>query len=593
MIAGVSMASEYAKLKQEVLSCIEETLAVKNVRSAPCEELRHKILMNTFNLVVVGQFKRGKTSIINALLGADILPVSVVPLTSIVTIITWGETLRTSAHYENGHTEEIATENLADYVTEKGNPRNVKDVREVVVTYPSPYLKDGVRLIDTPGVGSVYEHNTDTAYRYLPKSDAALFILSVDQPMSKAELDFLKDVQEYSGKIFFLLNKADYLRVDEISEATAFSTNVLQNALNTEVKIFPVSAKLALEGKISGADDMIEKSLLPPFVRALDAFLMHEKGNILVLSVANNLLRIISQAGFVTELELKSLEAPLDDLKAKVALFEKKKQELLLWEKDFDILLDSEINRIIATILDADLEQFKKDLLSRARKRMEETFYQYRNLPLKELHTMLEQQAINDVRQSCNVWRAAEDEKLEKAFQHSCRRFIVDMNAAVDELMKFSSELFSVPFHAVKAETVWSAESGFYYKFRDEPVGLEIVASTLAFILPKFIGDKLVLKKTKEFLRTLIDMQSGRLHYDFAERLDKTKRDFRREMHLKTYSTMAGIVSAISNGMSRRTQGEHAVLEQKQELLESKRKLDKIKELLNRIKKDVMDSGNK
>ena len=65
-------------------------------------------------------------------------------------------------------------------------------MQEVLITYPSPYLKDGVRLIDTPGVGSVYEHNTDVAYQYLPKSDAALFLLSVDQPVSKAELNFLK-----------------------------------------------------------------------------------------------------------------------------------------------------------------------------------------------------------------------------------------------------------------------------------------------------------------------------------------------------------------------------------------------------------------
>ena len=90
-------------------------------------------------------------------------------------------------------------------------PQNRKEVLEVVVFYPSPYLRDGDRLVDTPGVGSVYIHNTDVAYRYLPKSDAALFLLSTDQPAGKAEIEFLRDVRQYASRIFFLLNKTDYL----------------------------------------------------------------------------------------------------------------------------------------------------------------------------------------------------------------------------------------------------------------------------------------------------------------------------------------------------------------------------------------------
>ena len=168
----------------------------------------------------------------------------------------------------------------------RGNPKNEKDVSEVVITYPSPYLSDGVQLIDTPGVGSVYEHNTDVAYQYLPKSDAALFLLSVDQPLSKAELDFLKDVREYSNRIFFLLNKADYFCEADLRESMEFSINVLKEAMGTDVRIFPVSARLALEGKRSGTEELVKKSLLTEFSKVLNNFLMEEKGKILILSVA-------------------------------------------------------------------------------------------------------------------------------------------------------------------------------------------------------------------------------------------------------------------------------------------------------------------
>src|SRR5208283_2450413 len=88
-----SAMSSYSQLKGELLRCIDEMLTEESIRGCPCEELREKVETNTFNLVVVGQFKRGKPSLINALLGADILPVAVVPLTSIVTIITYGEAL--------------------------------------------------------------------------------------------------------------------------------------------------------------------------------------------------------------------------------------------------------------------------------------------------------------------------------------------------------------------------------------------------------------------------------------------------------------------------------------------------------------------
>jgi GTPase SAR1 family protein len=78
---------KYSHLKEELLRCIDYAVAIEGISGCPCEELREKIQNNVFNLIVLGQFKRGKTSLINALLGAEILPTAVVPLTSIATIL--------------------------------------------------------------------------------------------------------------------------------------------------------------------------------------------------------------------------------------------------------------------------------------------------------------------------------------------------------------------------------------------------------------------------------------------------------------------------------------------------------------------------
>ncbi len=572
--------SGYSALRDALLQGIDEMFAVENVPRNLCTELKEKVRMNAFNLVVVGQFKRGKTSLINALLGADILPVAVVPLTSIVTIIAYGATLTIKVFFNEGRTLDINPEDLTDYVTEKGNPKNIKDVREVIITYPSPYLKDGVRLIDTPGVGSIYQHNTDVAYQYLPKSDAALFLLSVDQPMSRAELDFLGDVKEYSNKIFFLLNKADYFSESDLKESIEFSRGVLEDAMGADVTIFPVSAKLALDGKLNCSDEVLQKSCLPGFSDVLNAFLMEEKGKILIVSVTNNLLRTISHVQFELALELKSLTTPLEDLERKLQAFETKKTEVAQEKQDFNFLLDGETKMLTKNTLDEDLKVFRRDLIDQEQVQLEGQFSKLKTLPSRELRDKLEEIVIDHVKQAFNAWRAIEDDRLAKAFETICRRFIIKIDDTVDALLKFSSDLFEIPFEALKAETLWTMDSGFYYRFKEQPVGIAIATSTLTLALPKFIGDKIILKNMKDYLVRVADLQAGRIGYDFEKRLDKSKLDFRWEMLQRIEATITGIAGAIEKGMNRRSKGEKEVEERKGVLAEISGRLDNIKRRL-------------
>ena len=585
----------YRRLKEELLRCIDEMLSEEGIRNCPCEELREKIETNTFNLVVVGQFKRGKTSLINALLGASVLPVAVVPLTSVVTIMKYGDALGINVHFNDGRATVIDPDSLAEYVTESGNPRNEKDVSEVVITYPSPYLKGGVQIIDTPGVGSVYEHNTDVAYRYLPKSDAALFLLSVDQPLSRAELEFLNDVRQYSNRIFFLLNKADYFSEDDLRQSMEFSKKVLKEVIGADVQIFPVSAKLALEGKLACSDEIAGKSHLPRFASVLNAFLMEEKGKILLLSVTDNLLRLLSQTKFELDLEMKSLATPLEELKTKVLTFEEKKKEVLLEKGDFDILLDGEIKKLTGNVLDGDLAAYGNELRLKAEEDLRRCAHEGGGLSLNELRKHFEEQIISDIRQAVNAWRATEDEKLAKAFENICKRFITKIDDTVDSLLKFSSELFAVPYVTVSAEALWSTKSRFYYKFREQPVGLEIITSSITLRLPRFLGEKIIMRQMKEYCQRVITTQLCRLGSDFEERLDKSKLDFRWEMLKRIEATIEGISAAIDKGLSERSAGEREVDKRMKEVSDVLARLDGIKDSLTRLKaelgSDKKDSG--
>jgi GTPase SAR1 family protein len=578
---------KYSHLKEELVKCTDSISTIESIPAGICEELREKIENNVFNLVVLGQFKRGKTSLINALLGAEILPTAVVPLTSIATILKYGETFNIKVYFNDARVIETEPASLIQYVTEKGNPRNEKDVQEVVITYPSSYLKDGVRLIDTPGVGSVYEHNTDVAYQYLPKSDAALFLFSVDQPVSKAELDFLKDVKEYSHRIFFLQNKADYVGSEDLSESISFSKKIIEECMGSEVKIFPLSAKFALEGKLSGMKDLLEKSFLPEFEHILNRFLMQEKGDVLLLSVTNNLLRLLSQARLGLELEMKSLVTPLEELKEKIKIFENKKKEVLVEKDDFSLLLDGEIKKIINNVLEEDSKTFRQELILKVSEAFESSYGACSSMSMKELRNNLEQQIITEVRQAFTTWRSIEDEKLAKTFEAACKRFITKIDETVDSLLKFSAELFDVPFDIVKAEAIWSTKSSFYYRFKEQPVGIEIVASSLNLLLSKFFGEKIILKKMKEYLQRVVDLHYAKAGCDFEERLDKSKLTFRWEMFKRIEATIDGISKAIEKGMSQKSRGEKAVEERKASLLETEKKLNEIKIHLERIKYQV------
>ena len=159
----------YRDLKENLEKKLSQLAGLPELQGSNLARLIDKLRQNRFNLVVLGAFKRGKTTLINALLGEPLLPTAIIPLTSMVTILTYGERLTIEVLFHYGERRKISQPELVEYITEKGNPRNQKGVREVAITYPSEYLQDGVRVIDTPGVGSVYCHNTEVAYNYLPR----------------------------------------------------------------------------------------------------------------------------------------------------------------------------------------------------------------------------------------------------------------------------------------------------------------------------------------------------------------------------------------------------------------------------------------
>lgn len=248
----------YTLAKQQVGDLLRSGLELfqKNsyeTKEDQCRNLLVKLAEDRFNLVVVGQYKRGKSSLMNAIIGRDLLPTGILPLTSAITTLCYGPQEKVCVKRSGWVFEqEISLSELAEYVTEQGNPGNIKGVIEARIELPIPFLRRGLFFIDTPGIGSTRSENTATTYGFLPKSDAVIFVTSVESPLSEPEETFLRDVQQYARRLFIVVNKVDLLANHEVDTVfTYIKTGISRILGSTDLHLYPLSARLALESKLN------------------------------------------------------------------------------------------------------------------------------------------------------------------------------------------------------------------------------------------------------------------------------------------------------------------------------------------------------
>ena len=231
---------ELAKEADELFSCGE---AACSIQRRQCKLLVDKLSNSNMTISVIGQFKRGKSTLSNCILGKNYMPVGIVPITSAVTKVVYG---RQSAEvcFENGEIRSVEIDELSAYISEQENAQNKLGVKEVVIHSESDFLKNGITYVDTPGVGSFHKNNTEVAYDYMKESDAVIFLLSVDSPINQIEIDFLQSTKEYAGKFYFAVNKIDTVSTGDLEAYTEYCAGLLSEIMETSaIKLMPVSAK--------------------------------------------------------------------------------------------------------------------------------------------------------------------------------------------------------------------------------------------------------------------------------------------------------------------------------------------------------------
>jgi GTPase Era involved in 16S rRNA processing len=274
----------YEQLKSEIAAIGQASLQIcrelKDTEAErPYQSLLARIAEDRFNLAVLGAFNRGKSTLMNAILGMDRLPTGVLPHTSVITTVTYGSRERILIRCAGwSFPQEVPLERLAEYVTEHGNPGNRQQVILAEIQLPSEILRRGFHFIDTPGVGSGILANTAATERFIPEVDAAIFVSSFEAPFGQDELDFLRRVHREVGKVFIVLNKQDLLPEKERNEIIRFVNQRLDSQLGpSNYTLFPLSSRHALDAKLRSHADGLAQSGLPQLEVAIGDFLSTQK----------------------------------------------------------------------------------------------------------------------------------------------------------------------------------------------------------------------------------------------------------------------------------------------------------------------------
>jgi len=299
-------------LHQEMKTTLDERLARLASSGAAREEDR------SFEVALFGRVSCGKSSLLNAMLGTDLLPTGVNPITAVPTRLRAGTQEHAELIFRDGREEQVPLAELHSYVTEQGNPGNHRGVVRATVEVRSQELPDNVVLVDTPGLGSLARQGARETLAYLPRADMALVLVDAGATATQEDLGTLRLLETAGISSLLLLSKADLLSDQELTHALDYLRSAAESELGLRVPVYAVSSRAShrdLLGKF------LESELRPRFSRA--ATLRDESIRVKTEALRESVVSTLqilrkSEGGAQSSTELQRLEADLRNMVGEV-----------------------------------------------------------------------------------------------------------------------------------------------------------------------------------------------------------------------------------------------------------------------------------
>jgi len=507
--------------------------------------LRGRLAEQRLRVLVAGEAKRGKSTLVNALLGRALLPMGVTPLTALATTVRYGRDEGVGAVFRDGRADSFPLSALDDLVTERGNPGNRRGLASVTVVAEAPVLARGVELVDTPGTGSVHAHNTAEAEAALQAMDAAVFVLTADPPLSASERALMTRVAELSVTLFVVLNKADYLAgygagqdrlasldgpepgparpgragsdgSSELAEALEFTARVAGEAVGRPARIYPLSARAALSG---GADPGFAA-----FARDFAGYLEQGRTSDLRLSVTAQARRIAGTLADEATLARHAAQVRTGTAAERVQAFAARLAAVGERCQDAADLAAAESARMLAE-LNAAAQPAVRDCAGRVGARLETLLAgDLRSATAAEIERAGRARLVELAVAAAEAWRQQQAEILEQGLARLDARLTRDLEAELDAVREAAAELLGLSLAVPGPGERLAPDLRFFYLVAEQAGQTELLAGTVRRWLPGEAGRRRARAYLHREAARLVPQQIGRARADLQYRLAEATR---------------------------------------------------------------------
>lgn len=534
------------------LAELAQELGSERVREE-ASALEQRTAEGRFYVACLGQFKRGKSTLLNALVGDRILPTGVLPLTTVPTVVRYGSERRARIRFERGSWTDIAPEDLPQYVSEELNPENTKRVVGAEVFSPSPLLANGMCLVDTPGLGSVFAGNTTATHAFIPHIDAAIIVVGADPPIAGEELVLAGDVGQQVANILVVLNKADRTTDAERQVAKAFAGKMLEKQLHRPVgRIYEVSAEESLRNQESSRD-------WSELVTALET-LVRESGRDIVRAAAERgLKRFAAELLAIVAEEREALIRPLEESEARIHKLRQTISEAERSLRDVAYLFTAEEHRLSDKFLDQ-----RKHFLAMTMPEVHAGFQrESRTVPRrygprfrKNVLRVAQVVAERHVR----PWLEAEQADAEQEYRKVAARFVNIGNDFLKKLADSGVPQFTRMPDALDSNRGFRVPSRFTF---EQLVHVALPASPLRYLADAFLGTvqayAVIQRQAWRFLDYLMEMNSTRVQSDVVNRVQESRRQLEVEIRKLLHEVTRIAERALERARLARAEGASGV----------------------------------
>lgn len=519
--------------------------------AAEARSLAERVVEGRFYVACLGQFKRGKSSLLNALVGVPLLPVGVVPVTSVVTVVRFGERNAARVRFSDGHEQEIGVDDLAGFVSEEGNPSNRQAVAVVELFVPSLLLKSGMCLVDTPGLGSVFEGNSAVTRGFVPHIDAGLVVLGADPPISADELALVQEIATQTPELIFVLNKSDRLPDTERREARSFAERVLKEKLGRPAIVLEVSASERLAGTGPARDWQALADGLATVAEQSGAGLVQAAEERGAQFFAKRIIRELTEQRDALLRPLEESQRRLDDLRGCVAEAERSLGDLAFLFDAEEARLAGEFARWAAEFLRRALPDARDQFLRALDAR------QSRGKMSLRLDAFAAAQEI--YLRVLSPWLPDAQRAAESLYVEASQRFVKLTNDFLDRLATSGDTALADLPRGVGPETGFRVRSRLFYTELWGLTGRGLLGWLADLLRTRGSVRNSVEREVGEYLDRIVKANASRIQSDFRERVRESRWRMQAEIKSLLKNISASAERALMRARERRAAGADAV----------------------------------